>query len=215
MYTTGCPANPSRRRRARRRRHAAAAAAADDNGASFFNGDTPVLFIFDGATPEEAVLIEAHGSDICSPDGQLQIRHDQVAAIRSVAKAVAAVPPDDGDAQAAAVHAALVPPVMALFRPDYTNQERDVMLDHHAHIAPSAPSPVFKYKWRRPARRQRLVAAGGRCQRTSSIFSKLRPRRGSNSAYSSRCGVARHSSSRSPTGRGCGGRRSRGGAVAR
>jgi hypothetical protein len=123
-----------------------AAAAADDNGSSFFNGDTPVLFIFDGATPEEAVLIEAHGSDICSPDGQLQIRHDQVAAIRSVAKAVAAVPPDDGDAQAAAVHAALVPPVMALFRPDYTNQERDIVLDHHAHIAPSAPSPVFKYK---------------------------------------------------------------------
>jgi hypothetical protein len=105
-----------------------------------------VLFIFDGATPEEAVLIEAHGSDICSPDGQLQLRHDQVAAIRSIAKAVAAVPPDDGDAQAAAVHAALVPPVMALFRPDYTNQERDVVLDHHAHVAPSAPAPVFKYK---------------------------------------------------------------------
>jgi hypothetical protein len=124
-----------------------AGAAADDNGASFFNGDTPVLFIFDGATPEEAaVLIEAHGSDICSPDGQLQLRHDQVAAIRSIAKAVAAVPPDDGDAQAAAVHAALVPPVMALFRPDYTNPERDVVLDHHAHVAPSAPAPVFKYK---------------------------------------------------------------------
>jgi len=110
---------------------------------TLFRG-TPTLFLFDGVD-DEIVTIEAYGSEIYGPDHVLQIGPEQVAVMQAVAKAASRAQIDDGEAQAAAIRDVLQPPVLALFRPDYTQPDRDVVLDHNAHVSPSAPTPVYKY----------------------------------------------------------------------
>jgi hypothetical protein len=104
----------------------------------------PALFLFDGVDGE-VVMIEAHGSEIYGPDCTLQISPEQVMALHAIAQAAAHTPIRDGAAQAQAISAMLQPPVLAMFRPDYTQPGRDVVLDHNAPVQPSAPPPTYKY----------------------------------------------------------------------
>lgn len=104
----------------------------------------PALFLFDGVDGE-VVMIEAHGSEIYGPDCTLQISPEQVMALHAIAQAAAHTPIRDGAAQAQAISAMLQPPVLAMFRPDYTHPGRDVVLDHNAPVQPSAPPPTYKY----------------------------------------------------------------------